>query len=174
MRAILSTDRLLLRKLEESDRPRIAAILEDKETMYAYEHAFSPAETDEWLNRQLSRYERDGVGLWAACDLATGELIGQCGITMQDAGPDGLVPEIGYLFRRDVWGKGYATEAARACKRYAFTLLGYPAVYSIVRENNLASQRVAIRNGMLPRGHVVKRYYGMDMPHIVFRADRPL
>lgn len=174
MKIVLTTDRLTLRRLEAADKPALAKILGDAETMYAYEHGFSDAEIDEWTERQLRRYEEYGFGLYAVCLSGTGELIGQCGITMQDIGEDAPVPEIGYLFRRDVWGQGYCIESARACKAYAFAVLGFPAVYSIVRENNLASQRVAIRNGMLPRGHIVKHYYGMDMPHIVFRADKPV
>ena len=82
------------------------------------------------------------------------------------------VLEIGYLFRRAYWHQGYATEAARALKQYAFDTLGAQRVYSIIRDTNIASQKVAMRNGMLPVHQFVKHYYGVDMPHIVYCAQR--
>ena len=106
-----------------------------------------------------------GFGLWAVAEKADGGLIGQCGVTMQDCcGRE--VPEIGYLFRRDCWHKGYATEAAIACREYAFHTLGAGEVCSIIRDINLASQGVAKRNGMVPQDTWVKHYRGVDMPHI--------
>ena len=82
------------------------------------------------------------------------------------------MPEIGYLLGKSSWGRGYAIEAARACKKYAFHILGFDEVYSIIRDNNQASQRVAIRNGMLPRDRIVKHYYRQEMPHVVFSVRR--
>ena len=87
--------------------------------MYAYEGALSDDEAQAWLDRQMERYARDGFGLWAVVMKETGEVIGQCGLTYQDA--DGVrVVEVGYLFQRAFWHRGYATEAARACRDYAF------------------------------------------------------
>lgn len=169
---ILETPRLTLRRLEETDLDALAAILRDPEVMYAYEHGFSQEEVRQWLDRQLERYAEYGFGLWAVIEKASGELIGQCGVTMQDW--DGReVPEIGYHLRRDKWHQGFAAEAAEACREYAFTVLGFQEVYSIIRENNLPSQRVALRNGMTVRGSFVKHYYGMDMLHLVFSVRRP-
>lgn len=170
---ILETERLWLRKLTQSDFDALCRILQDPIVMTAYEHAFSDEEVQDWLDKQLSRYRDDGIGLWAVILKETGELIGQCGLTMQEL--DGRrVPEIGYLFRRAFWHRGYATEAAVACREYAFDALGLGEVYSIIRDSNTASQNVAKRNGMSLRGETVKHYYGMDMPHMVYsvRKDR--
>ncbi len=164
---ILTTPRLLLREMTPEDLDALASILEDKETMYAYEGAFTREETNTWLGRQFDRYQRDGFGLWAVILRRTGEMIGQCGITLQMIG-DETFPEIGYLFRRDLWGNGYATEAARACRRHAFEQLGLPEVFSIIRDTNIASMNVAIRNGMQIRKRFVKHYRGVDMPHFLF------
>ena len=59
-----------------------------------------------------------------------------------------------------------------ACRDYAFDVLNLDEVYSIIRDSNLASQAVARRNGMAVRGSFVKRYYGLDMPHLVFSIRR--
>lgn len=169
---ILTTDRLILREMNRDDRAALCAILQDRETMYAYEHAFSDQEVDNWLENQLNRYRRYGYGLWAVVLRETGETIGQCGLTMQSIGTDEPVVEIGYLLNRAHWGKGYATEAAQACKAYAFHVLGIGEVYSIIRENNAASLAVARRNGMSECGRFVKHYMGIDMPHVVMRVER--
>ena len=78
---ILETERLVLRELVPSDLPALCRVLQDKETMYAYEHAFSDEEAQAWLNNQLRRYREDGFGLWGAVLKESGELIGQCGLT---------------------------------------------------------------------------------------------
>lgn len=168
---ILETERLSLRELRQADFSALCAILQDREVMYAYEHPFSNREVQAWLNRQLSRYERDGFGLWAVVEKATGEMIGQCGLTMQ-AWLERTVPEIGYHLCRDRWHQGFATEAALACREHAFQALGLPEVFSIIRDNNLPSQGVALRCGMSVRGSFVKHYYGMDMLHLVFGVRR--
>ena len=171
MKTILETPRLLLREMTTSDLPAICRVLQDEKTMYAYEHAFSDEEAQAWLNNQLRRYREDGFGLWAVVLKESGEIIGQCGITLQDVNGE-WVPEVGYLFERAYWHQGFATEAAIACKEYAFNVLGLDNVYTIIRDNNIASQNVAKRNGMTVCGRIVKHYYGMDMPHLVYRAER--
>lgn len=168
---ILETERLYLRELEQEDFPALCKILQDEKTMYAYEGAFSEEEVQEWLDRQLARYKKYGFGLWAVIRKESGELIGQCGLTMQPW-KNSEVLEIGYLFRRDCWHQGYATEAARACKQYAFETLGAKEVCSIIRDTNTASQNVALRNGMSVRDSWTKHYRGVDMPHDRYVAVR--
>lgn len=168
---ILETQRLILREMTQADLADLCEILQDKETMYAYEHAFSDTEAREWLERQLARYAEYGFGLWGVTDKQTGEFLGQCGLTMQDCGSEQIL-EIGYLFKRKHWHKGYAIEAAIGCKKYAFETLNADRVFSIIRDNNLASQRVAQKNGMTVVKTIVKHYYNMEMPHDVYEIDR--
>jgi len=150
----------------------LAAILQDGQTMYAYEGAFNDEETQAWLDKQLARYRDDGFGLWAVILKETGEMIGQCGISWQDVDGE-RVPEIGYLFNRAYWHNGYATEAAMACKEYAFNTLGFKEIFTIVRSTNIPSKNVAIRNGMIIRGRTIRHYKGIDMPHFVLSATNP-
>lgn len=168
---ILETERLYLRHLQQSDYNALSKILQDEEVMYAYAHAFSDEETKDWLERQLQRYEEYGFGLWAVILKETDEMIGQCGLTIQDwEGREVL--EIGYLFQKAFWHQGYATEAAVACREFAFKTLHVDEVFSIIRDNNLPSQNVARRNSMTPKGQFIKHYYGIDMPHIVFSVKK--
>ena len=137
--------------------------------MYAYEGAFSNEEVQEWLDRQISRYKEWNFGLCAVILKETYEMIGQCGLTMQPW-KDTQVLEIGYLFERLHWHKGYATEAAKACKKYAFEVLEAKEVCSIIRDTNIASQNVALRNGMVLTDNWTKHYRGVDMPHFRYTA----
>ena len=164
---ILETERLYLREIQQSDYTALCKILQDKDVMYAYEHAFDDIEVQEWLDKQIKRYHDFGFGLWAVILKETEEMIGQCGITMQDYN-NKQVPEIGYLFQKSFWHMGYASEAAISCKKYAFETLNFDEVFSIIRDTNLASQNVALRNGMSIKDNFVKHYYGVDMLHLVF------
>ena len=168
---ILETKRLSLREMTQDDLPALQGILQDEETMYAYNGAFDEAETQAWLDRQLSRYAQYGFGLWAVVLKESGGMIGQCGLTMQPWRGDEVL-EVGYLFNRAFWHHGYATEAARGCMEYAFDRLGAREVCSIIRETNLPSRRVAERNGMTVRDSWVKHYRGIDMPHVRYCAAR--
>jgi len=168
---ILETERLYLREMKQSDFNYLCKIMQDKETMYAYEGAFSDTEVQEWLDRQIFRYQKWGFGLWAVIRKETDEMIGQCGLTMQPW-KDREVLEIGYLFQRLFWHKGYAVEAAKACKKYAFEVLNADEVCSIIRDTNTASQNVAIRNGMIAVDSWTKHYRGVDMPHYRYVVSR--
>lgn len=167
----LETERLYLRKLNHEDYSALCTILQDEETMLYYEGAFSAKEVEEWLERQMKRYQQCGFGLWAVILKKTDELIGQCGLTMQPW-KDKEVLEIGYLFARKYWHQGYATEAAKACKAYAFAVLKAEEVCSIIRDTNLASQKVAIRNGMVRIDSWTKVYRGVTMPHYRFSCSK--
>ena len=144
---IFETERTYLREMNQTDFNSLCKILQDKDTMYAYEGAFNDKEVQEWLDRQLSRYQKWNFGLWAVILKETDEMIGQCGLTMQPW-KEKEVLEIGYLFNRFYWHKGYAIETAKASKKYAFEAIKANEVCSIIRDTNIASQNVAIRNGM--------------------------
>ena len=168
---ILETERLYLRRLEPGDFDALCAMMQDGEVMYAYNGPFSAEEVRAWLDKQMKRYDERGFGLWAVILKKTGELAGQCGLFLQKW-KDREVLEVGYMFHKAHWHKGYATEAAQACKEYAFDTLGAEEVYSIIRDTNLPSQNVARRNGMTPVDTWVKHYRGVDMPHILFCAKK--
>lgn len=168
---VLETERLFLRELSQADFNEVCKLLQDPVVMYAYEGAFSHEEVQTWMDKQFMRYQNDGFGLWGIIEKGSGELIGQCGITYQNY-RDKQVAEVGYLLRKEFWHKGYATEMAIACKEYAFHVLGFNEVYSIIRDTNIASQQVALRNGMIRIDTIVKHYRDIDMPHFIYCVVR--
>jgi RimJ/RimL family protein N-acetyltransferase len=172
MRTILETDRLILREFLDSDYTDLCEILQDKDTMYAYEHSFSDDEVKNWYDKLIvGHYERYGFGLWAVIHKKTNEFLGQCGLTIQNLNGNEYL-EIGYLFKKKHWHNGYAVEAAFSCKKYAFEKLYAEKVCSIIRGNNIASQNVAKRIGMEKSGEIMKHYYNMDMLHYIFEINK--
>lgn len=169
---LLTTPRLALREMTADDLPALRSMLQDPETMRAYEGPFDEEMVVSWLCRMLERYRDDGFGLWAAVLRDTGEMIGQCGLTRQHILSEEVI-EVGYLFNRDHWHQGFAVEAASACRDHAFATLDAPRVWAQIRDTNLPSMNVAIRLGMTVRGRFIKRYRGVEMPHLAFAVDRP-
>ena len=168
---ITETKRLYLREITQADYAVIAKILQDDDAMFAYNDAFSDEEVAQWFDNLMTQYQTRGFSLWAVVLKETDQVLGQCGLTLQQVQGE-TVTEIGYLFNRDYWHQGYAIEAAQACKTYAFDILGIERVFSIIRDNNLASMNVAIRNGMTVRTKFIKTYKGIEMPHFAFAVDK--
>ena len=165
---ILETSRLRLREFVAEDADALARVLSDAETMRYYPVLLDRAAVEEWIARNRRRYAANGHGLWALVLKSSGELIGDCGVTVQSVdGVDEL--EVGYHLRRDHWGCGYATEAAQACRDWAFANRNAGYVVSLIRPENLPSCRVAERNGM----SLWKQMIWRDLPHCVYRVVRP-
>jgi RimJ/RimL family protein N-acetyltransferase len=164
---VLETPRLELREFVASDADALARILSDPETIRYYPAPFDRRGIEDWIQRNLRRYSTDGFGLWAMVLKESSELIGDCGLTRQIV--EGIEEiEIGYHLRRDHWGKGLATEAARAVRDHGFAKLKADRLISLIRPENTPSRRVAERNGMKLWKEVVWR----DLPHCVYAVQR--
>jgi [ribosomal protein S5]-alanine N-acetyltransferase len=164
---ILHTSRLVLRELTPLDLPELYAVLGDPENMIWYPRPYSVAEVEEGIERQMSRYA-SGTGLLGMVLKENGSLIGDCGPVWQEVdGPAEL--EIGYHVHRDHQRRGLASEAARAVREYAFAELGVDHVISLIRPGNLASRRVAEKNGLTVDRVVF--WHGYD--HCLYRLARP-
>ena len=158
---LIETERLLIREMQQSDFDALCSILCDEEVMRpAYESAFSPDEAQNWLNRHLKRYEDYGFGLWAVVLKENNEMIGQCGLTLQQWKEKELL-EIGYLFQKAYWHRGYA-----------FTVLDADSVCSMIRDTNIASQNVAVRNGMKIIDKAAKNFRNTEMNFFLYSAER--
>lgn len=144
---IIETERLYLRELAFEDRAELAKVLSNPESMEFYPHPFSEEEVEKWIRWNMDNYKKYSHGLWAVILKEGDVFIGDCGITMQNVDHE-VVPEIGFHIIKEYCGKGYATEAALACKEYAFDVLNYDKVFSYTTVRNIPSQKVAEKIGM--------------------------
>lgn len=147
MMKVIETERLYLRELVREDIEQLSKVLSDPESMQYYSGPFNREKVEEWIQWNMDNYQKDHHGLWAVILKSEEVLIGDCGITMQTI-DDEVVPEIGFHIIKEYWNQGYATEAARACKEYAFEVLNYPKIFSYTTLENKASQKVAEKIGM--------------------------
>ena len=199
---ILETDRLRLRPWRESDREPFAALNADPEVMKYYPAVLNRQESDALVDRIQSKFEERGWGLFAvelkgasqaktghllpgfdqieATDTSNGPFIGYVGLSVPQFETH-FTPcvEIGWRLARSSWGNGYATEAARRVRQFAFEQLQLPEIVSFTSVLNQQSRRVMERIGMsrdpaddfahptLPEGHLLR-------PHVLYRLRNPM
>lgn len=143
---IIETERLFLREMKESDYDALYEVLADSDIMQHYPYAFDENRVRNWIQRNIERYRIFGFGLWAVCLNETGEMIGDCGLTLQLI--DGQIkPEIGYHIRADKQRNGYAKEAAIAVRDWTFNNTPFQTVYSYMKYTNEPSVKTAISYG---------------------------
>lgn len=165
---VLETGRLLLRPIDAGDEDGLVAIWGDAETMRFYPRPFERHDVRYWIGRNRERYAEYRGGLFAVISKATGTLVGACGPIWQEV-EDRRELEVSYHVRRDQWGQGFATEAAKACLAYGFERLNPPGrMISIIRPENVASRRVAEKNGMTLAG----RAFWRGFEHCIYQTAR--
>lgn len=144
---MIETSRLLLREMGPEDFDALYAVLADSDIMQHYPYTFDEARVRNWINKNIERYRVFGFGLWAVCLQSSGEMIGDCGLTMQRIGGT-ILPEIGYHIAKAHQRRGYAKEAALAVREWTFAHTPFGMVYSYMKQSNLPSAAVARANGM--------------------------
>jgi ribosomal-protein-alanine N-acetyltransferase len=164
-RFILETERLRLREVTLADLDFIAAMVADPEVMRFWPRPCTRAEAQKGVLKQLAGYRRYGHGYWLTLDRQSSQPIGQVGLLMSVV-EGAEQPALGYMLHRPFWGRGYATEAAAGVLKWAFEQYGYERVICLIRPENVASLRVAIRLGLRPEKHVVFKGFN----HLVFAA----
>jgi RimJ/RimL family protein N-acetyltransferase len=143
---ICQTDRLLVREFTIVDLDPLTKMHLDPEVT-RFIGLRTPEETRKSLCEWMDAYRSLGFAKWAVVLRETGELIGRCGITIEEFGGVSE-PELGWTFARAHWGHGYATEAAAAAMKHAFGFLRFRRIVSLIDPQNFASERVAVRIGM--------------------------
>jgi RimJ/RimL family protein N-acetyltransferase len=145
MRVILETNQLILRTWESDDAEDALAIWGDLEVMrYVGKPLADLDGARRTLDSAAAAQERHGVSLWAVVEKASGKIVGACGFHYDDDGP---VLELAYHFKPEHWGRGFATEASRACVRYAAETLHATKIVAGVKTGNPASLRVLEKLG---------------------------
>ena len=165
---ILETNRLRLREYTQADYPWLYEILSDPVTMQHYPKPYDQKGVQRWLDWSMNNYAEHSFGLWVIELKETGKPIGDCGLTMQNI--DGqILPEIGYHVHKDHWRKGYASEAARAVRDWAFRNTGFDQLYSYMSSTNVGSYSTAASIGMTR----VKEYLDeTNDPTLVYTMSR--
>jgi RimJ/RimL family protein N-acetyltransferase len=174
----LHTDRLLIRRWRFADRAPFARLNADPEVMRWFPAVLSTEESDALVDRISRSLERDGFGLWAVEERSSREFLGFTGLARPAfEAPFTPAIEIGWRFARDAWGKGFATEAARAVAEFSFDELGLAEIVSFTTVGNERSRAVMRRLLMthdpdddfyhpgLPDGHPLQR-------HVLYRLSR--
>jgi RimJ/RimL family protein N-acetyltransferase len=144
---------LRLRAFKRSDLNAMAALYADPEVVRFWPRPPLRAEIARQIDDQIEACAMRGWGAWCA-ELHDGTFVGRVGLSPRVVeGRDEV--EVGYAIAREHWGQGYATEAARASRDWAFEFLGVPQVVSFIVPDNLRSIAVARRNGMLRGGEIL-------------------
>jgi len=178
MQKSLQTDRLLLRRWRDSDRLPFQAMSADPRVMEFMPSLLSEAESDALIDRAQSNFDRHGYGPFAAELLENQAFIGFIGLSIPNFDATFMpAVEVGWRLGFDFWGRGLATEGARAVIRYAFSELGLDGLVSFTVPGNVRSRRVMEKIGMthdprddfdhprLPEGHPLRR-------HVLYRLQR--
>ncbi|MGD8189604.1 GNAT family N-acetyltransferase [Brevibacillus ginsengisoli] len=147
MTKIIETNRLIFRRYTEDDIDSLFRILSDPITMGFWPSPFSYELVSSWIKRNLSNYQELGFGRWAVILKESGELIGDCGITRSDLNGT-MENDLGYIIDHNYWNRGYAFEAANACKNYAFEQLKLERLCANMPINHSRSKNVALKIGM--------------------------
>ncbi|MFJ9776418.1 GNAT family N-acetyltransferase [Kitasatospora sp. NPDC101157] len=144
----LRTDRLVLRRWQDSDLEPWAAMNADPEVREHLGDLLTREQSDASVARFRAEFDERGYGWWAIEVLATGEFIGFAGLDQVDDGMPFTGVEIGWRLARPAWGQGYATEAAVAALAFGLGGLGLPEILAVTTATNLRSQAVMRRIGM--------------------------
>ena len=166
----LTSARLTTRFLTVEDILPWSKFFDDKEATRYYfflgDRTSLEIATD-WVYKQIDRYAEQRFGHQALIDKNTGEMIGQCGMLLQDVNGEMRI-EIGYHVFQKHWGKGYAPEAVKLFIDYAFENNVTDTLISIIDINNLKSQRVADKNGLIRSEQI--RWHNTDV--FIYRIDK--
>jgi ribosomal-protein-alanine N-acetyltransferase len=141
----IETARLLIREYAPADLGDVARIFADPELALDGDEVLTREQSRAWLEEEMERARREGTGRCALELRRDGAVVGGCGLVRREL-EDGVEVELGYHLRRDLWGRGLATEAALACVAEARGR-GLPRLIAFIAPGNARSQAVARRAG---------------------------
>jgi len=155
----INTERLILRTFREDDIVPMQQILNGEDVLRYFPKTdpLSRERVERMISNILKHWEEHGFGLWAVENRFNGVLLGRCGLQII---PDTGEREVDFIFGREYWGRGFATEAGLSSLKYGFEIAQIDEIVGIVHVDNIASQRVLEKIGMqcTRRAH----YFGLD------------
>jgi ribosomal-protein-alanine N-acetyltransferase len=164
----IETSRLRLRPFTTDDLEDLHLIFGDAEVMRHITggKVRTRAETETGLRRTIEAWETRGFGFWAVTTKGQTAAIGYCGYLLLDRTPE---IELAYGIARAHWGRGFATEAARACLRYGFEEMKLERIVAVVNPQNAHSQRVLEKLGMRHTGNA--HHYDADLMYYELSSE---
>ena len=164
---LIETERLLLRLFEAADLDTAYIIFNDADVQkyLSAKNKRSREKMEVLLNKSVNYWQTRGFGMLCVADKTTNKMIGYCGFQTFD-GTSNI--EIGFGFLKDCWGKGIATEAAKACLKFAFENLSLEKIYAATVSENIASQKVLEKINMKYDEKTI--HYEMDL--LLFSISR--
>ena len=159
------TQRLAFREMDADDVDLLGTVLGDPMVLWV-SRAWTQDEIRRWIARAESEQRERGYGMWIVTERESGAFVGEVGLTEQVfAGTRDV--EVGYQLRPEFWGRGYATEAARASLAFGRDVVGLERIVALIDPRNTASQRVAAKLGMawernVPIGERTLGVYAID------------
>ena len=167
----IETERLFLRQWRDGDWHGLQRTYSDPEVMsWIGAPPADLAATAAAIGRMSMHWRLLGYGMFAVEDRTSGEIVGRVGLMLHPDWPlDGPKVEVGWTLQRSVWGRGYATEGARASLEFGFQRLGLPQIFSMTRPDNVRSRAVMERCGLTQRGEV--DFHGWKQVHYAIDQD---
>jgi [ribosomal protein S5]-alanine N-acetyltransferase len=170
MDIILETDRLLLRPLELSDVDDFFAMNDNPNvSKYLRIPLKSKAETEQYLQKIMNEYHKNGIGRFAVVLKQTNALIGFSGLKFRPNEENGhsSIYDLGYRFAEEHWRKGFATEAAIAWLKYGFDVMKLPVIYACAVSDNVGSNAVLKKLGF----EFTNEYFVDGTPHNWYKIE---
>lgn len=158
--------RIFAERLTQAHLPLVRRMDGNPRMMASLGGVRTDAETKAWLERNLAHWDEHGFGIWILRDPMTGRVMGRAGLRnlLVEQTPE---VELAYALLPEFWGRGLATDAARACVTIGSEWLGVRSVVALVRPDNLASQRVLLKAALKPERELLHE----GRPHVLFRTD---
>ena len=164
----METDRLLLRPWCEEDAAELQRLFADADVRGG--RNMPPARVAGFAESSLRQWRVNGFGPWAAIDKTTGAWVGRVGLDHLDDWPGADKIEVGFELHKAWWGRGLATEAAKAALRFGFEARGLQTIISVTAAAHAAARRVMEKAGLTYRG--TRYWMSPDVPVVWYAIDR--
>ena len=164
---VLTSQRLNFRCFTNKDTALLMRVFSNPDVMrYSDNGVQNLPWVKNWLAATQKSYQENNYGTWAVIRQQDNTFIGYCGLEFVPDVAGRAEVALGYRFLPAYWGRGYASEAARACLDYGVGVLGLERIVAMIDPRNVASVRVAVKAGMVYGGDVM--YAGYTHPDHVY------
>lgn len=167
---MIETNRLIIRKMTIEDFNSLNKIFSDKKTMEFWSNPFTEKEVRKWIQKNINNYRNYGFGRWVIILKKNKKIIGDIGYLCIEINGK-IENDLGYIIYSKYWGKGYATEGAKACLNHGFNKLGMERIVANMPYNHYASQKVAKKVGMKKETEFINKK-NRNIPTYIYSKEK--